>query len=815
MLKSRQKIDSQQIANIRKAYIYSLAFMSLLTLFAVYVVTDAILQHRLDSSLINRAGKQRMLSQMIVKDVWKIHRRNLFSIEDSLVIVEELKTAFAEFSATHKRLQDGTYNSSKGENSKEVKSLLGIIHPHYQVIDTTVRQLFRQIQASKPHLKENELAQIDFHTAIFLSKMDKIVAQYVVDSEKKQLTAIYKTCGLGALFLACFLFISMYVFRPAVQNIAESVKILKESNEEIASAEEELRQQNDTLLETQNDLEQERDKVKEALAFQKAIFDNAGMIIIGVDNKGIINAFNKSAENILEYEADELIGKQQMTVFFGKDELKKQTASIGKDIGEKVEASFELFALEVIKKEHVEKEWNFKTKSGEDVPTLMNITVIRNYEHQVIGFIGVGRDITQRKKIQQKLDETLNSLQDLYDHAPIGYHSLSKDGLFLNVNQTELSWLGYTYDDLVGKRYMRDLLDEESKPIFQKTFQEFLEIGYVNNFEIKLIRKDGSIMPVLVNSTAIYDENRNYLRSRGAITNITERKKSEAIIKQQNDELQTYIENLNILNRQVEKEREKFNTLYNELKSSINYAKRIQDASLPNSNIISWFLNDFFVLFKPKDVVSGDFYWFAQRKEKIILITADCTGHGVPGAFMALIGNNLLNRIINIFGVMSPELILYELHKDIRQTLKQKDTDNRDGMDISVCVIDIEKDTLEFAGANHSFYYIQNNELQIIKGDRKSIGGMQIEEERIFTKTTIDASIPTVFYLFSDGYVDQFGGVEDRKFLSKHFRELLLQIYQKPMAEQKQLLESAFMEWKGERKQTDDVLVIGAKYNMS
>jgi serine phosphatase RsbU (regulator of sigma subunit) len=168
---------------------------------------------------------------------------------------------------------------------------------------------------------------------------------------------------------------------------------------------------------------------------------------------------------------------------------------------------------------------------------------------------------------------------------------------------------------------------------------------------------------------------------------------------------------------------------------------------------------DYFILFKPKDIVSGDFYWFqdmsienydlgitnrilnSEKENKIIIVAADCTGHGVPGAFMSMIGNELLNQIVNVHHITSPDMILNQLHKGIRYALKQDETSNRDGMDIAICVIDKEKQVLEYAGAMNPLFYIQDNQFFEIKADKKSIGGLQGEEDRVFTKHTIQLPI--------------------------------------------------------------------------
>jgi phosphoserine phosphatase RsbU/P len=249
-----------------------------------------------------------------------------------------------------------------------------------------------------------------------------------------------------------------------------------------------------------------------------------------------------------------------------------------------------------------------------------------------------------------------------------------------------------------------------------------------------------------------------------------------------------------------------------DITSSINYAKRIQESMLPEIDWIKRFLPESFVLFKPRDIVSGDFYWFTERDGKILIIASDCTGHGVPGAFMSMLGDAYLNQIVNTDGITNPDVVLSKLHMKVRQALKQEFTQNRDGMDMALVVIDKYRKVIEFAGAKNALVYIQNGVVFQIKADRMPIGGEQKEAHRTFTKHIIPIDKPTTVYLFSDGFPDQFGGPDDKKFMVKQLRELLLQIHQKPFAEQEEILDKTFEDWKNDDdKQTDDVLILGFK----
>lgn len=251
----------------------------------------------------------------------------------------------------------------------------------------------------------------------------------------------------------------------------------------------------------------------------------------------------------------------------------------------------------------------------------------------------------------------------------------------------------------------------------------------------------------------------------------------------------------------------------NDITASINYAKQIQDAMLPTPDQIMQNLPNSFVFFKPRDIVSGDFYYYARNEEvaKTVLAVADCTGHGVPGAFMSLIGHDILNGIVEQTGVTEANIVLNELHKGVRNSLKQYDTSNRDGMDIALCVIDQQTKTLEFAGAMNSLVYMQQGQMKRLMGDKMPIGGEQREKERTFQKHTLDISEPTTFYMYSDGFQDQFGGEHNQKFMAPRFRQLLFDIHHLPMGQQIDRLDEALQDWQKDTDQLDDILIIGVK----
>lgn len=255
-----------------------------------------------------------------------------------------------------------------------------------------------------------------------------------------------------------------------------------------------------------------------------------------------------------------------------------------------------------------------------------------------------------------------------------------------------------------------------------------------------------------------------------------------------------------------------------DITDSINYSKRIQEASLPPMELKYKLFPNAFVLFKPKDIVSGDFYWYAEKNGKRLIAACDCTGHGVPGALMSMIGTNILNQLVIEKGITAPDEILNNLHAEIRKALKQDEhQESRDGMDIALVTFNTENE-IEYSGAQRPLWIITNDNnkpynpvLKEIKGNKFSIGGMQTEEHRIFNNTKIKLTKGDSIYFFSDGYVDQFGGEQGKKFMSKNFKQLLLTIHTEPMALQETILTQTLEKWTLHHEQVDDILVIGIK----
>ena len=247
---------------------------------------------------------------------------------------------------------------------------------------------------------------------------------------------------------------------------------------------------------------------------------------------------------------------------------------------------------------------------------------------------------------------------------------------------------------------------------------------------------------------------------------------------------------------------------------SIKYARRIQKAALPSPAYIDNILSDYFTVYKPKDIISGDFYWVREIEGYRVVIVADSTGHGVPGALMSMLGVTLLNEQFRTFGIRQPGVILGHLRNKVKEILVQEGSanDQSDGMEMAIAIIDLEKKELQFAGANRPLYMFRKNddyELFVIKGDKQPIGVHW--EEKEFTNHLIKIREHDSFYIFSDGFVDQYGGEKRKKFKTRNFKKLLLSVQAESMENQKKLIEEAFDNWRGSHEQIDDVCVFGVR----
>jgi len=396
-----------------------------------------------------------------------------------------------------------------------------------------------------------------------------------------------------------------------------------------------------------------------------------------------------------------------------------------------------------------------------------------------------------QKNLKIALAENLSISAALDKSAIISITDLK--GNIIKVNEVFCKVSGFTEKEVIG-RNQRIINSGYHPKGFWKKLWSTVGKGQTWRDEVKNKTKNGDFYWVDAVVNPIYDENGRIYRYFSIRYLITERKVAE----------------------------QKLTGLYRDINASIQYAQRIQKAVLPAPDKLQTTLPESFVFFRPLDIVSGDFYFYAQKGHSTILVAADCTGHGVPGAFMSLIGNDLLYEIVNVLNITDPDKILNLLRQEVIRVLNQKEENNEDGMDIVVCTIHLipehlqlalGKPHMEYAGAMNPIIYFQEGKIHQIKGDRIIIGGVKDEKEVSFTKHRIALDKPTVFYIFSDGIQDQFGGKNNKKFTPKRLRNLLQEVHQKPMQEQKEIISSTIEDWRkqGQEKQIDDMLLIGVK----
>lgn len=244
-----------------------------------------------------------------------------------------------------------------------------------------------------------------------------------------------------------------------------------------------------------------------------------------------------------------------------------------------------------------------------------------------------------------------------------------------------------------------------------------------------------------------------------------------------------------------------------DIQDSINYAKRIQQAILPNEKIVKQYIPEHFIYYKPKDVVAGDFYWFEHLNEVSLIAAADCTGHGVPGAMVSMVCSNALNRAVKEFGMKEPGKILDKTRDLVLETFAKSGENIKDGMDISLLCFNSGK--VWWTGAHNPLWYVENGVLKELKGDKQPVGAS--DHNKPFTSHAIELPKGSMIYLITDGYADQFGGKDGKKFKYRRLSDLLVKISSLPLEEQKSQLNNTFEEWKGDRDQVDDVCIIGVR----
>lgn len=543
--------------------------------------------------------------------------------------------------------------------------------------------------------------------------------------------------------------------------LQEQQEILRQNAEEMEATQEELKR-------TNHRLEEQIEEVNRTQKRMQLLLENASEVITIYEEDGSVRYISPSVEKILGFTQEEMIGVKDIKYVHpdGVESVKQMF----KDLLSKPDEPVTIQYVSI-------------RKDGE--PIWLEATGNNLLSDPAIqGIIVNSRDITERRRAEQE-ERMRSKMQALSENSPDLISRFDTSGNFFYINPVIETYTGFKPDHFLNKTYEKAGLPDKVTEQWDKILSAVKENKEKINLEMEFPSEQGDRV-MQVNAIPEFDE-KEILESILMVSHdITERKLIELEIQSKNKKIT----------------------------ESINYAKRIQGAILPDTRVINKVFPQSFILYKARDVVSGDFPWFLPVGDEVFIAAVDCTGHGVPGALISLIGYFLLNDIVKSRKILDPGEILDQLDSSVTQTLRQDQDDSKtkDGMDISLCRINMKKREVAYAGAHRPLYYVKNNELTEIKGDRFPIGGGIFRNQTNFKSTTIQFDQGDSIYFCSDGFPDQFGGPENRKFGPKRLRELISNNHSLPMHEVYAAVDTAWETWKGDKKQTDDVLLIGIKF---
>jgi PAS domain S-box-containing protein len=542
--------------------------------------------------------------------------------------------------------------------------------------------------------------------------------------------------------------------------LKEKQEVLRQNAEEMQATQEELQRSNQKL-------EEQIEEVSRTQKRMQLLLENASEVITIYEEDESIRYMSPSVETILGYGQKELIGKSDI------DKLHPDHRATYKDF---------FLRMKENPNQKITVQYEYKAKDGsymwiESVGTnFMSNKVIH-------GYLLNSRDITERRRAEQE-QRMRSKMQALSENSPDLITRLEGESISY-INPAIEAYTGRAPENFLNRKAKETELDSHILEGWLKIVEQ------VNATSGKVATEMD--FPSLIGKRVMQVN---------AIPEFDESDKLESVLVVSHDITERKIIELEIQNKNKK------------ITESINYAKRIQNAILPNTRLINRALPDSFILYKPRDVVSGDFPWFVQIKDDIFIAAVDCTGHGVPGALLSLIGYFLLNDIVRSRKITEPGKILDLLDEGVTTTLRQDDEDaaTKDGMDIALCKINLTAGEVEYAGAHRPLYIMKNGAMEEIKGNKFPIGGGIFKNQTNFTNTKVKLGKGDSIYFSSDGFPDQFGGTEGRKFGPKKTREIIEQVHKMSMTDAMNVFEREWETWRGDTKQTDDVLLIGIKF---
>ncbi len=565
-------------------------------------------------------------------------------------------------------------------------------------------------------------------------------------------------------------------------NLKAQEAVLNLNAKEMARTQEQLKKSN-------ADLELQFQEVENEQRRTQALLENASEVITIYEADESIRYISPSVEKILGYTQEEMIGiKDEEYVVQGKRGFRKMFEDLVKYPDEKITIEF-----------------SYRKKSGESI--FLEASGRNLLSDPIIGGLVVNsRDITERK-IAEREQKERGKMQRLSENSLDLITRLDKEGKVLYMNPVIENYTGKNKDLYIQQQITNELISPQVITSWMSLINSTIARGVKAKSEVMF----PSMTDGLVTTEDQIKRNVNFVAGDrimqvNAIPEPGEDGSVESFLVVSHD-----ITEMRKASDELEASKKK-------VTDSINYAKRIQDAIMPDTGLLRSFFKDSFIMFKPKDVVSGDFPWMIQRDNTLYIACVDCTGHGVPGALMSLVGYFLLNNILDTQLNPSPGVILDYLDEYVTKTLRQDTGEGsaKDGMDVGFCKINLDTNELEFAGAHRPLYFVngETNELEEYKGDKFPIGGGQYRNRTKFTNTVIKFNKNDTMYMFSDGLPDQFGGDDNRKFSPKRIRDIVKMDSSVPIEKIEENLDGELTRWmkEGAIKQTDDILMIAIRF---